>query len=309
MSSLLLAFKQILPVFLVVALGFALRHARILREEFARELSRIVFYVLVPPLMFLGVAETRLEESFHPEVLFPTLLLVLFFGVAVYLAARSRLPPSRLGVFTQGAARSNLVFVGLAILMNLYGDAVLAESAVFIAFHALLINLLSVLFLTLPHHSWKDRSGWGRMAGQVVVNPVIVGCALGMVFSSTGLALPEILRTALQILARAALPLALLLVGASLYRAPLLGQSGQVFAACFLKLVALPGLVFLVLSRLEIQGLRMMMAVVLLGSPTATLSQIMAKEMEGDESLAAVIIMATTLLSAFTLTVWITLVS
>jgi len=308
MLPLILAFKQILPVFLVVALGFALRRARLLREEFTRDLSRFVFYVLVPPLMFLGVAETKLEESFHPGLVFSTMLVVLLFSIMVFLVSRPWLPPSRLGVFTQGAARSNLVFMGLAILHNLYGDGILGEAAVFIAFHALLINLLSVMFLLLPHHNWNDRSGWARVAGQVVINPVIAGCALGMAFSSTGLALPETLRAALQTLARAALPLALLIVGASLYRAPLKGQGVPILSACLLKLIVLPALIFLLLGQLGVQGPQRMMAVVLLGAPTATISQIMAKEMEGDESLAAAIIMATTLLSALTLTIWITLI-
>jgi predicted permease len=309
MASLLLAFQQILPVFLIVALGSFLRRIHLLSEEFNKKLSRLVFYALIPPLMFLGIADTRLAQSFDARLVFPTMLAVLLFSLVVYQAARPRLSASRLGVFTQGASRSNLVFVGLAILVNLYGEAVLGKAAVFIAFHALLINLLSVLFLHLPHHSLTDRAGWLKMAGQIAANPVIVGCALGMAWSASGLALPTAAKGALQTLSRAALPLALLIVGASLYKAPLRGQGPLLLAASLLKLVALPGLIVILLHGLDIRVPEAMIAVVLLGSPTAIISQIMAKEMDGDETLASAIVMCTTLLSPFTLTLWIGLLS
>ena len=309
MASFLLTLQQILPVFLVVGFGYLLRSAGLLKAAFTKSLSRLVFYALIPPLMFLGIADTELASSFDARLVFPTMAAVFVFSACIYLVARPRLDPSRLGVFTQGASRSNLVFVGLAILMNLYGEAVLGKAAVFIAFHALLINLLSVLFLILPHHAWTDRSAWVRMAGQIVINPVIVGCALGMAYSAAGLPLPAVIRGALQSISHAALPLALLIVGASLYKAPLQGQGSLLFLVCLFKLVALPALILLVLLGLKFQVPEAMIAVVLLGSPTAIISQIMAKEMDGDETLAGAIVMGTTLLSPLTLTIWITLVA
>jgi len=109
--------------------------------------------------MFLSIAETDLSTSFEPSVIFPTLVAVTLFSCGVYFVAGVWLAPAQRGVLTQGAARSNLIFIGLPILLNLYGEPILGKAAVFIAFHALLINVLTVFFLILPHFSWNDRSG------------------------------------------------------------------------------------------------------------------------------------------------------
>ena len=309
MSSLLLAFQQILPVFFLMAVGYALRWTRFMNDEFIKDLSSFVFYVLVPPLMFLSIAESDLGKSFAPEVIFPTLAGLVIFSTAIYFLSGTRLSPSYRGVFTQGASRSNLVLVGLPILMSLFGDSILGKAALFICFHALLNNLLGVLFLLLPHHSLTKGSSWQKMALQIVINPIIIGCVLGIAFSSTGFALPGIVHKTLQGLSNATIPLALLIVGASLQRSPLGGQILVVGLACLLKLIVLPGLIWGLLAWLGVSGRLVLMSVLLLGAPTAAVSQIMAKEMKGDETLASAVVMATTLLSPFTLTAWITLLS
>ncbi len=307
MSSLVAAFQKILPVFFLIALGYGLRRTRFMSDDFIKGLSQFVFYVLIPPLMFLSVAKESLKNSFDPVIIFPTMsCLVLFCGI-LFLMSGTRLPPSQQGVFTQGASRSNLILVGLPILENLYGESVLGPIVVFIAFHALLNNLLSVLVLVLPHHSWKEVSSWKRMAGQVIINPVILGCAAGMAFTSAELTLPTILEKTLQGLCNAAIPLALLIVGASLPRAPMRGQVRLVGFSCLLKLLLFPLCIYFVLDWLDVSKQGLLISVVLLGSPTAAISQIMAKEMKGDESLASSIVTMTTLLSPFTLSVWISL--
>ena len=126
-------------------------------------------------------------------------------------------------------------------------------------------------------------------------------------FSSSGLELPGVLNKALEGLCDAAIPLALLIVGASLPKAPLRGQIPLVGLSCVSKLVAFPLFIYIVLVWLGVPGQGLLVSVVLLGSPTAAISQIMAKEMKGDEALASAIVTATTFLSPFTLSVWISL--
>jgi malonate transporter and related proteins len=305
MSALVFSFLQIVPIFFLIGLGTVLRWRQRVSDSFLRDLSGLVFYVLIPPLLFLSIGETRLQASFDPRMIFPSLAGVLLFSVLVYALSGKYLSPSRQGVFVQGATRSNLVFVGLAVSLKLYGMDALGKCGVFIAFHALLINLLSVLFLILPHHSIRELTSWKRIAGQIVINPVIIGCAAGMIFASSGWVIPGVLRESLQYLSDATLPLALLIVGASL-RWPSPGSGvGAVALATVLKLCVLPACIACLLRWAGASPQALLMSVIFLGAPTAAVSQIMAKEMEGDEELASSIVMATTFLSPFTLAAWI----
>ena len=199
--------------------------------------------------------------------------------------------------------------MGLPILINLYGDAILIEAIIFIVFHALLNNVLAVLFLLLPHHSRQKQAGWRQMAAQIILNPVVLGCAAAMAFAATGLTLPKIVEYPLTILSNALLPLALILVGASLERTPHDGQLILTGMACMIKLILLPAAALALLDWIGVRGTPVIMALILLGSPTATISQIMAKEMAGDERLASNIITSTILLSPLTLAAWIGLLS
>jgi len=307
MSTLVFSFLQILPIFFLIALGTVLRWRRVVNDLFLKDLSGLVFYVLIPPLLFLSIGESPLKTSFDPRMLFPSLAGVLIFCFLLYAAPGRRLPPAQRGVFVQGAARSNLVFVGLAVSLKLYGPEVMGTCGVFIAFHALLINFLSVLFLVLPHHPLRDRTTWKRIARHILMNPVILGCAAGMAYASAGRAIPGTLREVLQYLSDATLPLALLIVGASLRTSAPHAQLRRVALATFLKLCALPGLIAVLLWWAHASPQALCMSVVFLGSPTAAVTQIMAQEMRGDEALASAIVMATTLFSPFTLAAWIAL--
>jgi len=148
------------------------------------------------------------------------------------------------------------------------------------------------------------------MGAQIVFNPIIIGCACGMAFSASGLVLPKTLNQTLHGLSDATLPLALLIVGASLQRrVPEGNRIGLVGLVCFLKLVFLPGIIFFLLKQGPVPDTSLLMAVVLLGAPNAVTSHIMAKEMLGDDALAARLLMATIILAPFTLTGWISLLS
>ncbi len=309
MASLYFAFLQVLPVFLVIALGHGLRRIGLCTEAFTEQLSRLVFYVLMPPLLFLSVTETELARSFEPRVILPTLALVTLFTGAVFLGSARWLGPTQRGVFSQGAARANLMFLGLPILLSVYGDSVLGSAAVFIACHALLINLLAVLILLLPHYPGGGREVWKKMAAQILLNPIVLGCAAGIVAALLGYRPTGVLKATMKSLASATIPLALLLVGASLRATSLKGYLGLVSLTALLKLLVLPLLTYLLLEPLGVPRRSLVMAVVLLGAPTAVTSHIMAREMRGDEALASAMVMVTTLLSPLTLTAWIGLLS
>ncbi|MEW6442133.1 MAG: AEC family transporter [bacterium] len=309
MSSFFPTLMQVVPVFFLVGLGFLLRRTGFLSESAVRSLTRLVFYVLLPPLMFLGVAETRLSVSFDPALILWSLAAVGLFSTVIFLATARWLVPAQRGVLTQGASRSNLAFVGLAILLNLYGEPILGKAAVFIAFQAFMINLLMVLFLLLPHHSLRDFSSWKRIGASLALNPIVLGCALGVAFSASTWELSGTLTRILRDLAAPTLPLALLTVGGSLGGSSAPRRMGLVLLAAFLKLVLLPALVWLFLVRAGVPTPSLVMAVVLLGSPTAVTSFIMAREMGGDENLASAIVVATTALSPLTLAAWIGILS
>jgi predicted permease len=298
----------VLPVFLVIGLGYLLRAVRFLNDESNNALSRLVFYVAAPALLFQGTSETPLRQSVNMEILILIAAVTALVGSAVYIGgARSK--PARRGVLAQGSHRSNMVFVGLPIITNAYGDSALGPAAVLIGFMVVWYNVLAVLFLTLPHQqaSAGDPKVWLNSVAKMIRNPLVIGCVGGLLVSAAGLSVPVTLSKALGLVGRTALPLALISVGAGLEFGTLRTEIPGSMLASFIKLIVYPALVYAGLAMLHIEGVDREVPVLLMASPTAVVSYIMAKEMDGDECLAGAIVIGSTTVSILTMSAWLVL--
>ncbi len=298
----------VLPIFLVIALGYGLRAGRLITTEVDGALSRLVFNVSAPALLLRSTARTPLGEAADPRTLGVLVAITVSFALAVYLAAR-REPPARRGVLAQGSHRSNMVFVGLPVVANAYGEAGLAAGAVIIGVMVVLYNVTAVLLLTLPHQTRSARSFvvWTDAARRSLRNPLILGCAGGMLCSAVGLVLPTTIDRTLDLVGRVALPVALLSVGAGLDLRQLRAEMGATALASVLKLVVYPAAVWLGLRATGLSGLALAVPVLLMASPTAVVSYVMAREMQGDERLASAIIIGTTVFSLASFIGWLAL--
>lgn len=298
----------VLPVFLVIGLGYVLRLRGFMGEEANAWLSRLVFYVAAPLLLFRSAALESFAWGQSLRVLLVVGGVAVLVAAGAYLAAR-RLPPARRGVVAQGCHRSNTVFFGLPVVVSAFGDRVLGPLSILVAFMIVVENLLSVLVLTLPHQklSARDPALWTRSAARVGANPLIVGCAAGILVSTAGVRLPAGIDRALALVGGIASPLGLLCVGAGLDFGKLRSEMRATAAAATVRLVVHPALTYLALRSVGVTGLELGMAVLLMACPTAVVSYIMAREMDGDAHLAGAIVIGTTVASLATLLGWLAL--
>ena len=139
----------------------------------------------------------------------------------------------------------------------------------------------------------------------VVTNPIILGIAAGMIWSLLRLPMPVILSKSVNYIATTATPLALLVLGATFKGREALNKIGPTIAAAFLKLVAIPAAIFPFAIHMGFRGSELVAIMIMLASPTTVTCYIMAKNMGGDDTLSASVVMVATLLSSVTLTLWV----
>ena len=305
MSALMDIVDVVLPVFLVIATGWLLRVFGFVDGGINAFLSRLVFYVAAPALLLRSTALSPLRETVDLRALLVIAGVTAAVSAVAYLAA-GRSSPARRGVLTQGALRSNMVFVGLPVVANAYGERVLAPAAVLIGFMVVVYNLLAVLVLVLPHRrgdgsAWRV---WGETAWKILRNPLILACASGIALSALGIGLPESGDRALDLVGRIAMPLALLSVGASLDFGRLRAELAPALLVSLIKLVIYPALVWGGLRAVGLEGMELGVPVLIMAAPTAVVSCIMAQEMRGDERLAAAIVIGSTVASLLSISAW-----
>ncbi len=307
MAELLEILDIVLPVFIVIGIGFVLGRTRFVDDRARSSFSWLVFHVAAPALLFRSTARTPVHEAFNLEILAVTGGVSILLAALVYLAT-TRIDPARRGVLSQGAHRSNMVFFGLPVILYAFGEEVLGPAAVLIGFMVVVYNLLAVLVLVLPHRSGNPGGGiWATTALEFARNPLILACGGGLLLSATGIDLPLPVDCALELVGHIAAPLALFTVGAGLDFRRLRAEVKPAAAVSALKLLIYPALIYAGLHLVGAGKTELQVTVLIMASPTAVVSYIMAREMKGDEQLAAAIVIGTTLASLVTTSAWLAL--
>ncbi|MBV1786796.1 AEC family transporter [Marinobacterium sp. D7] len=301
LQTLLFTGNIVAPIFFILFLGFFLLRLRVINENFVNTASKLVFTLTLPALVFLAIARMDFHAMFNPDLLGYVIIATLItYALIWWLGSRWIGHPEDLAAFVQGAFRSNYGIIGLAVSYNLFGQSGLAQASLLLALIIPLYNVLAILCLTLP----LKRAGGvkpGRIALEVVRNPLILAVVLALPFSYFNIGLPALIARTGDYFADLTLPLALLAIGGSLNLKSLRDSSGTAFWATLIKLVLLPALLTPLAWLAGFRSEELVILMVLFASPTAAASFVMAKAMGANAELSANVILTTTLGSVVTL--------
>ncbi len=202
-------------------------------------------------------------------------------------------------MLVQATTRGNLAYVGFPVILATGGESALRLAAVTAAVLVPLMNLVAVGALA----AGKGQSP-AAFARVVVVNPVVLGVAGGVLWSLSGWQGWVWLNTFLEILGDLALPGALLALGGQIRLEGLRSDLKATAVAAALKLILLPGIALILLTRLGVDPTGTMVGVFLMAAPTSVVSAAIAQSMGGDAELAGAIVVASSLASFVSYIVW-----
>lgn len=295
----------IIPIFSVIVLGWLARWKGFIQQEFLEPANRLVYYLAIPALIFRAISKASLKAQFDVKVL----AITLFSVVAVFALAWGsgfvlRLRQGQLGTFIQTSFHGNLGYIGLAVAFYFLGNEGFVRASIIAGFLIILQNFLAVISLQFNSDDISIK-GNKLIVLRILGNPVILSALAGILFSLSGLKMPLIVDRSLSILGGLALPMALLIIGASLSFELVQLRILRVISSSFLKLMLLPAVGFLLYRVFDLALQDYLPALILLASPTATITYVMAREMRGDVDFAVAAISTSTLMSSVTFTLWI----
>lgn len=315
------ALNAVMPIVLLIVLGYLLRQKGVLTDQFLSIGNKLVFSVCLPVMMFVNVYGIASISDVRWDIcLYSVAAVALLFLLGIVMALAVTPVPERRGVLLQCSFRSNFAIIGMPLAATLGGEAGAAVAAVLSAVTVPVFNVLAVIALSaFRRENGRPVSG-RKLLLDVVKNPLIDGVALGVAallirqwqvaqFGSVAFSLQRDLPwlySAAKDLKSIASPLALLLLGGQFrfsavkelwkevaagtvcrtVMAPLLGVGGAVLLGSWGVLQCGPA---------EYPAL-----IALFGSPVAVSSAIMAREMHNDEQLATQLVVWTSIASIVT---------
>ncbi len=267
-------FSALVPVVLLIAIGFMAGRAGWIRAEAIKDLSNLVFMVLTPALLFRTMSTVHVEQlDFKPVALYFVAAGLLFAAMLIWQGANRRA-----AVLALACTFSNTVMIGIPLIGLAYGQAGLVTLFTLISVHALVLLTLATVVLELVAAREERAAGQGGqrpMALTVlaavksgIIHPVPLPIIVGLLFAQTGLILPEVVDKPLHLLGSAFGPVALVLVGVTLTQVQVGPYLKSALGISLLKNLALPLLVALLGLGLGMHGLPLTVMIVAASLPT-----------------------------------------
>ncbi len=321
---LITAVNAVMPIILVILLGYGLKRNGFLSKEFLKNGNKLMFNICLPCMLFINVYEIESFSSIQWDIVIycVVMLLVIFvLGLATTIATTKI--PERRGVILQCTFRSNFAIIGLSLAAALGGDEAMAVAAIVSAFTVPAFNILAVVALSMfLSNSGSEKNSIRGVLINIAKNPLIIGVVLGLlclgIRAAQELVFGEVVfrldthtkffYKAVNNLAVIASPLALLVLGGQFEFSAVRGMLKDIVVGTLWRLIIAPALgigcaIWLSKSTGLLHcGVNEYPALVaMFGSPVAVSSAIMAGAMKNDEQLATQLVVWTSLLSIVTI--------
>ena len=279
MESFIICLNAVLPIFLLMAVGYAARCFHLLDRADVAKINKIVFRTFLPVMVFYNIYNSELSSAMRGSLLAYAVLGVLAeFLISSGYALLFVKDSHRRGAVIQGLFRSNFVIIGLPIAESLV-DGDLGPVAMLLAAVVPLYNVLAVITLAIFN---GQKPEWKKVLLDILENPLIIGSVVGIAALLAGIRLPEPLEKVVSQMSAVSSPMLLFLLGAFFQFSGVRSHIRELAAVCAGRIVVFPA-IFLGLA--VVMGFRGVELVSLLGvfsSATAIASFTMAQQMGGD---------------------------
>lgn len=304
MENLIFSLNATIPIFLMMLLGMLFRKLGWMDEVFAAKMNKFVFLVPLPVLLFEQLATVDFSEVWDIKFIlfcFVVTAISITISTLISLLWKDR---SIKGEFIQATYRSSAALLGIAFIQNIYGTAGMAP--LMIIGSVPLYNIMAVVVLSLfkPGNNSFDKALVKKTLKGIATNPIIIGIVAGFVWSALKLPMPSILHKTVSSIGATATPMGLMSMGATFEMKKATSKIKPTLVAVFMKLIGFCAIFLPVAAMLGFRNEQLIAILVMLGSATTVSCFVMARNMGHEGTLSSGVIMMTTLLSAFTLTMW-----
>lgn len=293
----------ILPVFATIGIGIAARRLSFLDAAAFRGLTDVVFYIAMPCLLFGTIVQSPAFDLVGIAAVYFAACLIVF-AVAVLLGRLFGVPLTNAAMLGLNSSYGNTVMMGIPVVVAAFGPQGLAPLLAIIALHSAILLPLAGVLIEIGSTGAQTPVAivWGAIKG-MFRNPVIMSILVAFVWRALAIPVPDAMHGFLKLMGGAGTPLALICLGGTLPRLNARAINVETVIGTVLKIAALPTLVWIIGSAMQLPKLPLAVAVLTGGMPTGANAFLLARRDEKLLEMSAATVVATTALSVVTLSV------
>ncbi len=303
MENLILSFNVIMPIFLMMILGYILKKIGIFDKYTIEKINKSIFKVFLPLLIFYNVYTSEIAVVFNLLlILYSVISIIVVFLLSLLFVTLTVKDNFKRGVLIQGIFRSNFVIFGIPLSVSLYGNEIIGTAAVLIAVITPLFNLLSVIVLEIFRGT---KPNFLKIIKGIITNPLIISSIVGLSVLFLKIKLPTFIEKTVCDISKVSTPLALIALGGSIDLTKVKNNITHLIIGITGKLIVTPAIILTTGILLGFRNAELAILIALSASPVAVSSFTMAQQMDGDSELAAQLQMFGTTICIVTVFFWI----
>jgi len=207
-------FSSLIPVFLLILIGYIWRCVSRMEDRFISYLNTFLFNAAVPALLFIKIASAKFELLTEIKLaLSLCIAILLMFFFSLFLVKLLKIKKTISSVIVQGSFRCNLIYFGFPVIYTMFGDKGLVHASIITAFAGPLINILGIITFVTMLPNRNNQNLFISQLKAIITNPIVLACIFGIVFSLLSISLPKEVKFSLNMLGAIALPMSLIAMG------------------------------------------------------------------------------------------------
>lgn len=318
MDTFIFALNAVLPIIILMIFGYILKHIGFINDNFVSIGNKFVYRIALPVLLFYNIYKIESLSAIQwNHVVFASAGIIFLFVLGMMIVKLTIPDHRQKGVVVQAIFRANFAIIGVPLAESIGGDVAVVNLSMVSAIAIPLMNILSVLALTMYMGDGQTGQVKKTMI-KIIKNPLIAGIAIGMVVLAVRSLVPmngdelafsleedlKFLFLPIQWISQTTSPIALIVLGGGFHIYVIKHLSKQITISTITRALIAPLLVLSAAVALDhyttffnFDYLVYPVFIALFASPTAISGAVMAKEMHNDEDLANQVVVWTTLMS------------
>ena len=296
----MLLLQQMIVLFVLMLIGYYVSKKEYISDATFKQLSWIVVYVACPAMVISGSVNSG--KMMEGRELFATLALTgLVYAVLILIGFVSPVilgvPKEDRGVYKVMMIFSNIGFMGFPLISSLYGTDALLYAALFQIPFNVLIYTYGILVLK------KKTDDNEKLDLKKILNIGVICCIISIVIALFQIETPDFVKSTVSNLSNLTAPLSMMVIGASLTKIKFreLFTDVRLLLFCGLKLLVIPVVLLFVLKQFIANEMVLGVCMVVLSTPVASMTAMLAQQYEGNYSLASKGVAVSTILSVITM--------